>query len=143
MPVVRVRSRRQVTIPSEIFEQLHLEVGDFIEAKVEDGKIMMVPQKLTNKGEAIPLNDEEQEILLKAKRKIDRIKEDFIHSEGLTQEEAKIAAKVGLIDPEQVWWWTEEWQEGERKAEKEIKEGRVHGPFTTMEEFRAWLKSQK
>ena len=143
MPVIRVRSRCQVTIPREIFDQLHLEVGDFVEAKVEDGKILMIPQKLTTRGKVIPLTDEEQKTLLKAKRKIDCIKEDLIHSEGLTQEEVKLAAKVGIIDPEQAWWWTEEWQEGERKAEREIKEGRVHGPFTTTEEFKAWLKSQK
>lgn len=30
-----------------------------------------------------------------------------------------------LLDPSQAWFWTEEWQEGERRAEADIREGRV------------------
>jgi len=30
------------------------------------------------------------------------------------------------IDPSQVWFWTEEWQEAERKAEKDIETGQIY-----------------
>lgn len=49
MPVVKVMERRQVVIPKEIFEQLHLEVGDYLEAKVEDGKIVYIPKQLVDR----------------------------------------------------------------------------------------------
>ncbi|MCK4618216.1 hypothetical protein KAT45_04845, partial [Candidatus Aerophobetes bacterium] len=57
----------------------------------------------------------EQEILSRAKKKIGQIQKDILHSQGLTKEEAKVASKVGLIDPDQAWWWVEEWQKGERE----------------------------
>lgn len=34
--------------------------------------------------------------------------------------------KVKLIDPDQAYYWTESWQEHERRADEDIKEGRVH-----------------
>ena len=131
MPVVKVRCKRQVTIPQEIFSQLHLEVGDFVETTVEDGRIVMIPKKLAIKAEIVPLTEEEQQVLLKAKRKMERIREDILHSEGLSPEEIKVARKVGLIDPNQAWWWTEEWQEGEREAEK----SELVGAFDSAEEL--------
>ncbi|GAH27658.1 unnamed protein product, partial [marine sediment metagenome] len=39
-------------------------------------------------------------------------------------------------DPDQAWWWTEEWQKKEREAEKDIREGRLHGPFESVKEFK-------
>jgi AbrB family looped-hinge helix DNA binding protein len=143
MSVVRIRPRRQITIPGKIFDQLHLEAGDFLEAVAKDGKIVMIPKRLATKDEAIPLSEEEQKTLLRAKEKINRIRKDLIHSEGLNREEIAVAIKVGLIDSEQAWWWGEEWQEGEREAEREIREGKLQGPFDTLEEFKASLKSQK
>lgn len=143
MSVVRIRPRRQITIPRKIFDQLHLEAGDFMEAVAEDDKIVMIPKRLATKDEAIPLTEKEQKTLLGAKGKIDRIKKDLIHSEGLNREEVAVAIKVGLINSDQAWWWTEEWQEGERKAEREIRGGKLGGPFDTLEEFKASLKSQK
>ena len=125
MPVVKVRHKSQVTIPQDIFSQLHLEVGDFVEMTVENGRIVMIPKKLIAKADIVPLTEEEQQILPEAKRKIECIREDILHSEGLSTEEIEVATKVGLIDTDQAWWWTEEWQEGERKAEK----SELAGPF--------------
>ena len=34
--------------------------------------------------------------------------------------------KVKLIDPDQAYYWTEEWQERERQADEDIRQGRVH-----------------
>ena len=143
MSVVRIRPKRQITIPRKLFDELHLEAGDFMEAVAEDGKIVMIPKRLATKGEAIPLSEEEQKTLLRAKEKINHIRKDLIHSEGLNREEIAVAIKVGLIDSEQAWWWIEEWQEGEREAEREIREGKLRGPFSTLEEFKVSLKSQK
>jgi len=143
MATMRIRPKRQVTIPKEIFDQLHLEIGDFIEARVEEGKIVMIPKKLVTKAEVISLSKEEQEILFRARRKIARIREDLLQSEGLSREEIEVATKVGLIDPEQAWWWTEEWQKGEREAEKEIREGEISSPFKDAAELISHLSKEK
>ena len=119
MPVVRIGPKHQVTIPKEVFDQLHLKPGDFLEAISQGGKVIMVPRQLTAKAPVPSLTKKEQEILSRAKKKIGQIQKDILHSQGLTKEEIKIACKVGLIDKEQAWWWVEEWQKGEREAEKE------------------------
>jgi AbrB family looped-hinge helix DNA binding protein len=136
MSVVKVRPRRQITIPKEIYNKLHLEEGDYIEARAEDQKIVLVPKTLVAKPNVVPLNKEEQNMLKKTKVKMERIRRDFAHSKGLTTEEINVAVKTGLIDPEQTWWWTEQWQKGEREAEKEIREGKLLGPFSTVEHFK-------
>ncbi|MBU4134462.1 hypothetical protein KKH42_03965, partial [bacterium] len=66
----------------------------------------------------------EQNILSRAKLKIEKINKDILKSKGLTKDEIKISCKVGLIAPEQSWWWDEKWQKGERKSAQEIKEGK-------------------
>jgi hypothetical protein len=42
-------------------------------------------------------------------------------------------------DPDQLWYWTEAWQEGEREADADIASGRVTGPMSD-EEFLAALQ---
>ena len=42
----------------------------------------------------------------------------------------------GDIDPEQAWFWTREWQSGEREADQDLAEGR----FTRFEGDGAFLK---
>jgi len=142
MPVVRIGPKHQVTIPKELFNQLHLKPGDFLEAITEGGKIVMIPRQLTVKAPAPSLTKKEQEILLRAKEKIRQIQGDILHSQGLTKEEIKVACKVGLIDSDQAWWWTEEWQKGERQAEKDIREGRLYGPFESVKEFKATVEKR-
>ena len=41
-----------------------------------------------------------------------------------------------LIDASQAWFWTREWQEGEREADEDIRAGRLSGPFKTVEEMK-------
>jgi len=140
MPVVRIGPKHQVTIPKEVFDQLHLKPGDFLEAIAQGGKIVMIPRQLTVKAPAPSLTRKEQETLSKAKEKIEKIQKDIFHSEGLTKEEIKVACKVSLIDEDQAWWWTEEWQKGEREAEKGIIEGKVK-KFSDVEELIKDLRS--
>lgn len=141
MSVVKVRPRRQVTIPKDIFSKLHLEEGDFMEAKAEDQKIILVPKKLVTKTGIVPLSKGEQKLLKKTQAKIEKIKQDMVHSKGLSNEELAVAVKVGMIDPDQAWWWTEEWQKGEREAQKEINEDNLLGPFSTVEQFKIAIES--
>jgi bifunctional DNA-binding transcriptional regulator/antitoxin component of YhaV-PrlF toxin-antitoxin module len=61
--------------------------------------------------------------------------------------EAEITA-VGILlrtaqplDPDQAWFWTKEWQEGEREADEEIKAGRGR-IFYSDEEFLAALEAE-
>jgi AbrB family looped-hinge helix DNA binding protein len=133
MPVVRIGPKHQVTIPKDVFDQLHLQPGDFLEAIAQEGKIIMIPKQLTAKVPAPSLTKEEQEALIQIREKISKIQTDLVHSRGLSDEEIKLAIKVGLIDPDQAWWWEEEWQKGEREAEKEIAQGEVSGPFESVD----------
>lgn len=44
-----------------------------------------------------------------------------------TMEEDRIIIKpVVIIDRAQAWFYTSEWQEGEKKVDKQIKEGKIH-----------------
>ena len=43
-----------------------------------------------------------------------------------------------LVDPDQLWFWTPEWQQGEREADADIKEGRTEH-FSSAEDFLASL----
>ena len=64
-------------------------------------------------------------LLARAEEKIKRIRQDLASARGLTEEEADAAAKVGLIARDQRWWWTEEWQRGEREVERDLRAGRT------------------
>lgn len=49
MPYVRVKQKYQVTIPTALRKLIDLHEGDTLEAKVEDGHIILVPQIISNK----------------------------------------------------------------------------------------------
>jgi AbrB family looped-hinge helix DNA binding protein len=49
MDVVRVKSRFQVTLPSRLREQVGVDVGDLLEAKIEHGKITLTPKSLVDR----------------------------------------------------------------------------------------------
>lgn len=73
--IVQIRAKGQMTLPSEVRKQAHLEEGDLVEVTVgERGEIVLHPKK--------------------------------------------------LIDADQAWFWTEEWQKGEREASEDLREGR-------------------
>lgn len=90
---VRIGPKHQITITKDIFEALDLNVGDFLDAHLEDGTIVLVPQK--------------------------------------------------LIPKDQAWFWTEEWQKGEKEADEDIKAGRLIGPFDSVKEFKKALKKRR
>ena len=142
MALVKIGPKHQITIPKEVFQALHLEVGDFLEIKIKNGNAMLIPKKLIDKKPLPKLSPEEQQLLESAKKKIQAIQEDLINSQGLTREEAEIAAKAGLIDPEQMYWWLESWQEGEREAQRDIEAGRFSPVFDNADDAIAYLRKE-
>lgn len=141
MPFVKIGPKHQITIPRQIFSKLQLKAGDIIEVMIQGGRVVLVPKQITEKPPVPKLSEREQGLLKSAKAKIVAINKDMLNSNGLTQAEADVAAKVGLIDPEQKWWWTEEWQKGERQAEADIKAGRLSGSFESADELIKELES--
>lgn len=141
MPFVKIGPKHQITIPKQIFSSLQLKAGDIIELMIQGGRAVLVPKQITEKPPVPKLSEREQALLNSAKVKIAAINKGMLDSNGLTQAEADVAAKVGLIDPEQKWWWTEEWQKGERQAEADIKAGRISGPFESAAELIQDLES--
>ncbi len=53
-------------------------------------------------------------------------------------EDGILLRPMKLIDASQAWFWTPEWQEGERQADADIAAGRVIR-FESDEEFLAYL----
>ena len=125
MSTTRIGLKHQVTIPKDAFERLHLEVGDVLEAEVSQGKLVLIPKKLMEKAPVPRLTAREQRLLTQAQEKIKRIRQDLASARGLTAAEADVAVKAGLIARDQRWWWTEDWQKGEREAERDLRGGRT------------------
>lgn len=47
---------------------------------------------------------------------------------------------VDALDPSQAWFWTSGWQRKEQEADKDIKAGRISGPFRNANDFMRGLK---
>ncbi len=47
-----------------------------------------------------------------------------------------VMAPQRLVDADQAWFWSREWQEGERQAEEDVRAGRLSGPFKSVEEIK-------
>ena len=109
-------ARKALSAPEQKLIQLYRDLSD-----EHQQEAMIYLEGLVKKG------------LESIQRKIRAIQENLIASEGLTRKEADIAAKSGLIAEDQKWWWTEEWQAGEREAEADIQAGRVSPPMTVAE----------
>ena len=45
------------------------------------------------------------------------------------------------VPKDQEWFWSEEWQKGEREANEDMEAGRITGPFDNVEELIADLNS--
>lgn len=142
MPLAKLKSKGQITIPKPVRDQLGLSEGDLVEIDVQGGKGIITPQRVVAAAPVPKLSAQQQRALARARKKIEIINQDLRMSKGLTVEEAGVAAKVGIIDPGEVWFWLEDWQKGEREAESDIKDGRLSGPFETAEDLLAHLHRQ-
>ncbi len=63
MPIVKVRTNRQVTIPKVIFEALGLQEGDFVEVSLKKNQIVIEPRRLVSPEDT--LTPEEEKIVEK------------------------------------------------------------------------------
>lgn len=63
MPIVRIRTNRQVTIPKQVFDDLGLQEGDFVEVVRSENTVLIKPKKLVDADDILTL--EEQEIVEK------------------------------------------------------------------------------
>ena len=51
MPIVKVMQRRQVVIPKELFDKLDLEIGDYLEVRLDGGNLVYVSKTLVDRDE--------------------------------------------------------------------------------------------
>jgi bifunctional DNA-binding transcriptional regulator/antitoxin component of YhaV-PrlF toxin-antitoxin module len=49
MYLVRIKGKYQITIPLDLRERLDLELADFLEAGVEDGRLTFTPKRLADR----------------------------------------------------------------------------------------------
>jgi len=66
MSLVQVREKAQITIPSKIRKALGIKEGDYLEAEVDDNKIVLIPKILVDKAEAVTLSKKGEEMLKEA-----------------------------------------------------------------------------
>ncbi len=52
LPLVKVKEKFQVTIPTELRKALHLAVGDLLEATVQDNVIVLKPKAVVDREQA-------------------------------------------------------------------------------------------
>ncbi len=58
MPIVKVRTNRQVTIPKVIFDELDLKEGDFVEVSRSKDTVVIKPKKLVDPEDFLTPEDE-------------------------------------------------------------------------------------
>ncbi len=50
-----------------------------------------------------------------------------------------VARPKRLVNLDQAWFWTKEWQKKERQADEDIQKERLSGPFNTVEKLKEHL----
>lgn len=68
--ISRVGQRRQIVIPKQIAEELHLDAGDFVAVERHQGFLVIKPQRLIDADDT--LNVEERKLLKKAEQQMRR-----------------------------------------------------------------------
>ena len=155
MPMARLRSKAQITLPKQVVRELNLSEGDLLDISVKGGRIVLNPQTVVPKDVAwlytpeaqaslkrVKLSGSEKRALARARKKMKAINEDLLHSRGLTLQEVNVAIKVGLIPKDEAYSWTEEWQKDLRASERDIQAGRVSPAFDNARQAIAYLHEQ-
>ena len=77
MPLVQVREKAQIIIPSKIRKALGIKEGNYLEAELEDNKIVLIPKVLVDKTKTVTLSKKGEEMLKEALKDVKkgRIKE--------------------------------------------------------------------
>ena len=80
MPIVKIRTNRQVTIPKKIFDELGLREGDYVEVTRKGKTIVLQPKVLVDPEDVLTPEDEES---------LRRGMEQLRRGEGIPWEEVK------------------------------------------------------
>lgn len=135
LPTIRkVRKSYQISLPARLGRKFGIVEGDYVQMEEVKEGIILKPVMVSERIPIARLNQKEQSVLERAKNKIDKVRRDILRAKGLTEGEARVALKAGLISSEQAWWWRESWQKKEREAEADIRGERLVGPFDTAKE---------
>jgi bifunctional DNA-binding transcriptional regulator/antitoxin component of YhaV-PrlF toxin-antitoxin module len=57
VPLVRIKTKYQVTLPNDLRKRVGVQIGDILEAKVERGKITLTPKIVIDRGIAESLEE--------------------------------------------------------------------------------------
>ena len=129
---VSITNEGHIPIGPEVLARVYMRAGDEVEIEpVTRGVLLIKSRSLA----------QEETRLAQVKQKMARIRDNLATAEGLTRDEILLAAQYNLIDPEQGYWWSEEWQAGEREVERERETGRV-AAFESVDALLADLHSQ-
>ncbi len=66
MPLIKVKSKAQITLPVKVRQALGIEEGDYLEAKVEGNKVVLIPQAVVTKFPPVTLSEQGEEMLKEA-----------------------------------------------------------------------------
>jgi AbrB family looped-hinge helix DNA binding protein len=91
MPVSKLSQRRQVVIPQKIWDDLGLQVGDFVEVERVEGTVVIKPKKLVDPGYV--LTPEEEEVVRRGEEQIRR--GEYVTLEKLEHEMEHTSRKRG------------------------------------------------
>jgi AbrB family looped-hinge helix DNA binding protein len=70
MPIVKIRTNRQVSVPKVIFDDLGLKEGDFVEVNRQGSDIVIRPKRLVDLGDT--LSPEEEKLVEQGFRQLRR-----------------------------------------------------------------------
>ena len=134
MAVVKVNITGEGHIPlgPEVLARVYMRAGDEVEIEPVTRGVLLIKSRFLAQEEAR---------LSQVGRKMARIRDNLAAAEGLTLDEILLAAQYNLINPEQGYWWSEEWQAGEREVEQERETGQV-AAFESVDALLADLHSQ-
>lgn len=140
-PLRKVRKFYQVSLPTKLSRKFGIAEGDYVEMEEVKSGILVKPVSVAARVSAVRLTSEEQRLLKKATDKVVKLNLALTSAKGLTKDEALVAAKAGLIDSAQIWWWLESWQKREREAEEDIRAGKASDSFKNVEALMRHLRS--
>ncbi len=66
MPLVKVKTKAQITLPLKVRETLGIEEGDYLQVAVEGNKIVLIPQVLVTKLPPVSLSEQGERMLEEA-----------------------------------------------------------------------------
>jgi len=66
MPLVQIREKAQITLPSQVRKALDVKEGDYLEVTVEGNRIVLVPQILIEKAPPVTLSKKGEQVLKEA-----------------------------------------------------------------------------